>query len=89
MSNKPSTTTVDEPSENYEMTETSDESNYDLPVELFAGLVILTMGLLVVVTPLITEMPNDVPWNPVLLNVTSGALYIVVGAYFVRRSGVV
>lgn len=87
MNNKPKTTTADASSSDYDTDEVSDDSEYDLPVELFAGSVILILGVLVLVTPLITEMPTDIPWNPTLINVTSGAIYVLAGAYFIRRAG--
>lgn len=70
-----------------ESPETSRENDYDLPVELFAGIVILIMGALVLITPVFSEMPADLVWNPTLINAISGTIYLVVGAYFVRRAG--
>lgn len=86
MRNKPNTTTADASASDHKTNKASDESEYDLPVELFAGSVIFVMGVLVLVTPLITEMPADTPWDPVLINVSSGAIYMLVGAYFIRRA---
>lgn len=88
MSNKPKpkTTTADVSDGDYETDNAADESEYDLPVDLFAGTVILIMGVLVLVTPLITDMPTDTPWDPVLINVSSGAIYVLAGAYFIRRA---
>lgn len=82
-------TTTADVSTNDETRKASDHGDYDLPVELFAGSVILIMGVLVLVTPLIADMPADVPWDPVLINGLSGGIYVLVGAYFIRRAGYV
>lgn len=74
-------------SEEISATRNGDEQNhYDLPVELFAGTVVTTMGILVVLTPLIANMPRDYVWNPVLMDLLSGAIYIVIGIYLLIRS---
>lgn len=67
-------------------TEPAADKEYNLPVELFAGIVIFIMGLLVLITPLIYEMPTDLVWDPILINVASGTIYLLVGAFFVYRS---
>lgn len=85
MDNKSNTTTADV-SANDETNDAFDESEYDLPVELFAGSVILIMGVLVLLTPLIADMPANMPWDPVLINGLSGGIYVLVGAYFIRRA---
>ncbi|UPM45025.1 hypothetical protein [Halocatena salina] len=84
MTNTSETTTTDATTD--ESDAASDTNEYELPVELFAGSVILTMGVLVLVTPLITTMPSDVPWDPVFVNVTSGAIYVLCGMYLVHRA---
>lgn len=86
MNNESNTTTTDASGSDPTTNEASSGSEYELPVNLFAGSVILIMGVLVLVTPLITSMPTDVPWDPVLINATSGVIYVLVGAYFIRRS---
>ncbi|WP_101295903.1 hypothetical protein [Halegenticoccus soli] len=63
------------------------DDEYDLPIELFAGTIILTMGILVLVTPIVTEMPTDSPWNPTAMNVITGGIYLLIGAGFLRRAG--
>ncbi len=83
------TTTADVSANDDRTNDASDHGEYDLPVELFAGSVILIMGVLVLVTPLIADMPADVPWDPVLINGLSGGIYVLVGAYFIRRAGYV
>lgn len=89
MDNNPKTTTADVSANDDQTNKASDQGEYDLPVELFAGSVILIMGMLVLVTPLVAEMPTDAPWNPVLINGLSGGIYVLVGAYFIRRAGYV
>lgn len=84
MNNKSETTTADASGSDATTNEAPGENDYELPVELFAGTVILIMGVLVLVTPLITDMPTDLPWDPILINVTSGAIYMAAGAYFIR-----
>ena len=86
MTRKSSTVTDDGSTRNQTATEPADD-DYDLPVELFAGIVILIMGVLVLITPLVTEMPSEFVWDPTLINGISGAIYLVVGAYFIRRAG--
>jgi hypothetical protein len=82
-----STTTTEETTRKEQMTVESDTSReYNLPVELFAGIVILIMGSLVLVTPLFADMPTNLVWDPVFVNVSSGILYLIVGAIFVYRS---
>lgn len=66
-------------------TERDDEDEYDLPIELFAGTVILIMGILVVLTPLTTEMPGDWVWSPTAMNAFGGTIYIVVGGFLLYR----
>lgn len=86
MNNKPNTTTADVTTSDTQTNKASEESEYELPVELFAGSVIIVMGVLVLITPLITAMPTDIPWDPVLINMFSGSIYVLVGAYFVQRA---
>ncbi|WP_129115351.1 hypothetical protein [Halegenticoccus tardaugens] len=66
-------------------TERPDEG-YDLPIDLFAGVVIVAMGILVLVTPLITAMPADAPWNPTAMNIISGSIYLLIGMGFLYRA---
>ncbi|RRJ31401.1 hypothetical protein [Halocatena pleomorpha] len=87
MDNNPQTTTPDVSATDDQTSKASDQNEYDLPVELFAGSVIFIMGVLVLVTPLITEMPADTPWDPVLINGISGGIYVLTGVYFIRRAG--
>ena len=82
-----SSTVTDDGSPRHQAATESADNDYDLPVELFAGIVILIMGVLILITPLVTEMPSDFVWNPTLINGISGAIYLVVGAYFIRRAG--
>lgn len=70
-----------------ESPEPSSENDYDLPVELFAGIVILIMGALVLITPVFSDMPADLVWDPILINGISGTIYLLVGAYFIRQAG--
>ena len=65
---------------------TNEQTEYDLPVELFAGSVVIIMGVLVLLTPLITTIPQDYVWNPALMDLVSGAIYIIIGVYLLIRS---
>lgn len=84
---KESTTTATETSRSEQTTtKSNDGEEYNLPVELFAGIVILIMGFLVLITPLIYEMPTNLVWDPIFINIASGAIYLLVGAFFLYRS---
>ncbi|MFC6907107.1 hypothetical protein [Halalkalicoccus tibetensis] len=84
MDSKSTTSTEETTTREQAATESADE--YNLPVELFAGIVILIMGCLVLVTPLIYDMPTDLVWNPLIINLFSGSIYLVVGVIFIYRS---
>ena len=62
------------------------ETEYDLPVELFAGAVVIVMGILVLATPLITEMPSNWVWDPLLMNLISGSIYVIAGLFLIYRA---
>ncbi|WP_227379388.1 hypothetical protein [Haladaptatus halobius] len=85
MESKIDTMTGDGTSSEQQATETTTSDSYDLPVSLFAGIVILIMGILVIITPLFAAMPTNSAWDPVLMNLISGSLYVIVGAYFIWR----
>lgn len=86
MNDKPKTMIQDSSADDQNASDVPSENEYDLPVELFAGSVILIMGVLVLVTPLTTDMPADLPWNPLLINILSGGLYVLIGFFFLWRS---
>lgn len=86
MNDKPKTMIQDSSADDQNASDAPSETEYDLPVELFAGSVILIMGVLVLVTPLTTDMPADLPWNPLLINILSGGIYVLIGLFFLWRS---
>ena len=59
---------------------------YDVIAEIFIGSMVSIMGVLVVVTPLVSDMPEDHPWNPVLIDVLVGALYLIIGGFVLYRA---
>lgn len=82
MTDRPITQTRDEPTDDPR----TQPDAYDLPIELYAGVIIVIMGALVLVTPLLTQMPSDAPWNPTLMNLISGSIYVIVGLGLLFRS---
>lgn len=59
---------------------------YDVMAEVFIGSLVSIIGALVVVTPLISDMPEEHPWNPVLIDVLVGALYLIIGGFVLYRA---
>lgn len=86
MNDKPKTMIQDSSANDQHTSDAPSENEYDLPVELFAGSVILIMGVLVLVTPLTTDMPANLPWDPLFINILSGGLYVLIGFFFLWRS---
>lgn len=88
MTDQSITQTQDEPIDDPRNRAQSDADEYDLPIDLYAGVIIAIMGILVLVTPLLTEMPADAPWNPTLMNLISGAIYLIVGLGLLLRADI-
>lgn len=65
---------------------TESKQIYDVVAELFIGSLVSIIGLLVLITPLVSSMPEDYPWNPVLVDVLVGALYLIIGGYVLFRA---
>lgn len=85
MANQSSISTSDETDNEQSGATRADESEYDLPIELYAGTVILIIGVLVAITPFTAEMPTDWVWDPVMMNTISGAIYITAGVFLLHR----
>jgi hypothetical protein len=85
MSEKRESITKDGLPEDQMQSELPADSEYDLPIQLFAGTVIAIMGLLVLATPLVTAMPSDHVLDPTAMNVVSGGIYVAVGVFFAYR----
>ena len=62
-----------------------DDDEYEFPAELFAGIVITIMGILVLATMATTGMPTDHVVSPYLMNTLSGMFYLAIGGYFIHR----
>lgn len=65
---------------------TEQKQIYDVVAEIFIGSMVSIMGLLVLITPLTTDMSEDSPWNPVFIDVSMGALYLIIGGYVLFRA---
>ncbi|QRV17648.1 hypothetical protein JMJ58_22845 (plasmid) [Haloterrigena salifodinae] len=87
MSDDSLTQTQDEPIDDPREQTASGTDEYDLPIDLYAGAIILIMGVLVLVTPLFTDMLSDAPWRPTSMNLISGTIYVLVGLVLLRRAG--
>ncbi len=59
---------------------------YDVMAEVFIGSLVSIIGALVMVTPLISDMPEDHPWNPAIIDVLVGALYLIIGGFVLYRA---
>lgn len=59
---------------------------YDVVAEIFIGSMVSIIGLLVLVTPLVSAMPEDHPWNPVLIDLSVGTLYLIIGGFILYRA---
>ncbi|WP_121741490.1 hypothetical protein [Natronorubrum halophilum] len=88
MTDRSITQTQDEPIDDSRTRAQSDADGYDLPIDLYAGTIIAIMGLLVLITPLVAEMPSDAPWNPMAMNLISGAIYVVVALALLVRADI-
>jgi len=52
---------------------------YNVATEIFIGAMLTIIGVLVLITPVVSEMPRDLPVDPVLLDVVIGLLYLAIG----------
>jgi uncharacterized membrane protein HdeD (DUF308 family) len=59
---------------------------YDVASEIFIGSMVLIMGALIFITLLVTDMPEEHPWNPVVMNVLTGSIYLVIGGFVLYRA---
>jgi hypothetical protein len=80
MNNSKNTQSTDEVRGN----ETDMESN--LRIGVFAGSIVIIMGVLVLLSIFISDMPTGYPVDPVSLNLIGGGLYIGIGSYLIIRS---
>ena len=62
------------------------KGDYDITAEVFIGSMVSAIGLLVLITPLVSTMPQDHPMNATLIDVVIGLIYIAIGALVFYRA---